>query len=339
MPSITLCTLILNELEWLPRLYEQHRHWKGLVRWIFVESADRTYAECNPDMVTTGGLSTDGTTEYLESLSSVDECVIHIKHGFCGDGLAKDQGKCEARNRYLEVCEDIKPDYVVIVDADEMYTYASQSLILNYLNTAVSKKRSSIRLRQRHIWYPPFLQDESNRKWVESVGFGLFSHEVVGGYWKVPHTRIWGWEPGMGYKRNHNWPEDTKGVYLTEKPTAICMDRVSTRGPVPQCIHMGFAASGKAREAKHKYYQERGEGKEKNDMMKARRQTYVDNRADWLAWKPGDVLQHGARVIPYNSFVPEVFLSEITSCPQDTNTVGLSLSSTHSADHKTPKES
>jgi hypothetical protein len=337
MSSIVLATLALNEMEWLEKLYQQHRHWKGLVRWIFVESADRIYAECNPDMVTSGGLSTDGTTQFLQSLSSVDDRVVHIKHGFCGDGLAKDQGKCEARNRYLEVCEDIKPDYLIVVDADEFHTYASQSLILNYLNIASNRKRSSIRLKQRHIWYPPFLQEESNKKWVESAGLKMFSNEVIGGYWKVPHTRIWGWEPGIRYRRNHNWPEDTSEVYLTDKPTSICIDRVATKGPVPQCIHMGFAASIKSREAKHKYYQERGEGKELNLSMRGRRQNYVDCRLAWQVWKPSNILPHGARVVPYSGFVPEVFLKERVSCQPDTNTVGLSSSSTPSADHKTHK--
>lgn len=336
MPSIVLATLCLNEMQWLEKLYTQHREWKGLVKWVFVESADRVYAECSPDMVSANGLSVDGTTEYLESLCSRDKDIIHIKHGFCG-GASKDQGKCEARSRYLEVCEDIKPDYVVVLDSDEFYTYASQSLINNYLaSTPIKKKRPSVRLRQRHIWYPPSLQEDS--KWADAAGLSLFTHEVIGGYWKVPHTRIWGWEPGMRYKRNHNWPEDIHGKFLTEKPNTMTIDRVATKGPVPQCVHMGFAASVKSREAKHKYYQERGEGKEQNYTIRARRQGYVDNRQDWLMWKPGDTLRNGARVVPYSGFIPECFLKEKMenqSCPQDTSTVVLSLSSTRSAARKT----
>lgn len=341
MPSIVLCTLVLNEIEWIDKLYQQHHQWKGMVRWIFVESADRVYAECSPDMVSADGLSTDGTTQFLESLSSKDERVIHVKHGFCGGAdKPKDQGKCEARNRYLELCEDIKPDYVIVCDADEFYTYASQSLINNALVTSLpsKRKRPSIRLKQRHVWYPPFLQEDSNRKWCESTGYRMFSHEVIGGYWKVPHCRIWGWEQGMRYVRNHNWPEDTKSIFLIDKPFSLHVDRVLTKGPVPQCIHLGFAASIKSRQAKHKYYQERGEGKETNQMIRARRQSYVSCREAWENWQPGDVLPYGAQVIEYKGFVPEVFLkTENQQCPQDMNTVALSSSSIHSPDHKTHK--
>ena len=38
---IALATLALNEMEWLPLLWEQHRAWPGMVRWVFVEAADR----------------------------------------------------------------------------------------------------------------------------------------------------------------------------------------------------------------------------------------------------------------------------------------------------------
>ena len=81
--KLTLCTLVLNEMEWLSKLYEQHKNWPAVEKWIFVESADRVYAETNPDMVSTKGLSTDGTTEFLDELARSDSRVTHIKYGFC----------------------------------------------------------------------------------------------------------------------------------------------------------------------------------------------------------------------------------------------------------------
>ncbi len=82
--SIQLNTLCLNEMEWLPRLYEQHRDWHGMGHWVFVEAADRAYAEANPDMVSKDGLSIDGTSEWLADLAKRDDRVIYIPHGFTG---------------------------------------------------------------------------------------------------------------------------------------------------------------------------------------------------------------------------------------------------------------
>ena len=47
---IVLATLLLNEMEWLPKLYEQHKDWPGLCGWVFVEAADRVYANVNPEV-------------------------------------------------------------------------------------------------------------------------------------------------------------------------------------------------------------------------------------------------------------------------------------------------
>ena len=73
--SIVLSTLCLNEMEWLDKLYAQHKDWVGLEKWIFVESADRVYAETNPDMVSSSGLSVDGTTEFLRELAAPPTAV------------------------------------------------------------------------------------------------------------------------------------------------------------------------------------------------------------------------------------------------------------------------
>ena len=85
IPRIVLGSLVLNEMEWLPRLYQQHKDGRGadLVRWVFVEAADRVYADTTPEAVTHSGLSVDGTTEFLEQLVRKDPRIIHVKHGFC----------------------------------------------------------------------------------------------------------------------------------------------------------------------------------------------------------------------------------------------------------------
>lgn len=106
---VMLATLCLNELQWLPYLYEQHKEWPDLVNWTFVESADVSYAKVNPSRVSKDGLSVDGTSEYLHSLAKLDKRVTYIPHGFCSSP-DKAQAKCQARNRYLRISDEVKPD-------------------------------------------------------------------------------------------------------------------------------------------------------------------------------------------------------------------------------------
>lgn len=305
--KIALCTLCLNEMEWLPRLYEQHKDWLDLVSWVFVESADRVYAETSPERVTDRGLSVDGTTDYLASLAHSDKRVTHIPYGFCG-GYNRRQGKCDARTQYLRVLDVYEPNIFVVLDADEFYTRQDQ---LN-INTVCSAANhfSAYLFPQRHIWYPP-----------SRVGsdIPLMSDEVVGGYWGVPHYRVWRWTKGLHYSRNHNWPETSNDVFLNRR--SLRYDR-STRLyhslnlSVPTCVHMGFASSLVSRKAKHEYYKARGEG------MGDSRGMYVECRSAYESWVEGEQLPHGAKVVPYTGPILEVFRStssEHTRRPDSSN--------------------
>ncbi len=286
-PTVVLCTLVLNEAEWLPRLYEQHRDWPGLLAWVFVEAADAVYAETNPDLVSPDGLSVDGTTDMLASLAAVDPRVVHVRHGFTGDPSAPANGKCAARQRYLDAAEDLKPDYLVVLDADEFYVKVDQRRCLE-LAGEDAQRRKAYCFRYRHPWRPP------------SVLTHLFRHEVVGGFWDMRHCHFWRWEPGLRYSQFHMTPETASGEMLTRSMTTF--DEVA--GPDrlgPQCVHMAFASDARLRRAKHRYYADRGEAVDK------RRRWYVDSRAAWEAWVPGAPLPRGARVVPYSGPIPEVF--------------------------------
>ncbi len=67
--KIALVTLALNEMEWIPRLWQQHKDWPELAAWVFVEAADREYARANPGMTTPEGFSIDGTMSFLGRLA------------------------------------------------------------------------------------------------------------------------------------------------------------------------------------------------------------------------------------------------------------------------------
>lgn len=277
--SAVLCTLVLNEMEWLPKLYEQHRRWKDIKKWIFVEAADFMYAEANPNLVTDKGLSVDGTTEFLMQLARQDKNVLYIPYGI-STSANKAAGKCAARQAYLNVCEDLKPDFIYVLDADEFYTYNHQTM-LNVLTARGSNARyTSFILRQRSIWHPPGARDVP-----------LFTHEVVGGFWDIKHCHIFRWTPGLKYTDSHNHPN-------------VDMRRAadfSTRRDAPYFIHMACAADVDIRHAKNAYYAIRGEADD------PRRKKYVESRAAFETWQPGVQLPGDAKVIRYTGEIPEVF--------------------------------
>lgn len=278
---IVLCTLILNEMEWLPKLYQQHMDWPGMIQWIFVEAADQVYAETNPDRVSSDGLSVDGTTVYLQQLSSQDDRITHIRHGLARH-TNRAQGKCAARRRYLQEADGYSPKFLYVIDGDEFYPHDDQRVISS---TMVGSPRqvTSFCYRQRHIWHPPSIHTTP-----------LLGQEVVGGFWDIPHCRGWRWQPGLTYHSNHNTPETTDGRLLDKRMGAFYQ-----RADTPQCVHLGFASTLASRHAKNAYYAARGEG------IVDHRGWYVESRAAYETWSPGDTLPRGAQVIPYTGPIPE----------------------------------
>jgi hypothetical protein len=280
--SIALCTLALNEMEWLPLLWEQHRGWPGLAHWVFVEAADEMYARANPDLVTSSGLSVDGTTEYLGRLAREHpDLVSHIPLGFSRHSNDRAQGKCEARQASLDAIAPHSPRLFVTLDADEFWTQADQARITRLPNDQFK----GYTYRYRNIWYPPSLQDRAP----------LLGLEVVGGFWRVLVCKVWRWSPHVCYRGNHNSPQE--GSLLLNRR----LKRLDKAAETPEFVHMGFASREQTRLAKNAYYVERGEGRTDH------RGSYVVSRAAFAHWQPGDALPNGDRVIPYIGPVPEVF--------------------------------
>lgn len=283
-PRILLCTILLNEREWIDKLYAQHRHWPGKVRWVFVEGADAEYARVNTDRVSPEGLSVDGTSEFLQALQEQDRSIVYVRHGL-SESTDRAQGKCAMRQRYLDVAERVKPDLLIVLDADEFYPKEMQERI----NASVvgNAEANAFVFRHREIWYPP-CRDRARD--------GLFEQEVTGGFWSIPYCRVWRWYPGLRYASNHNTPETADGVLLDAK-----IARYDTVSGAPYYCHTAFASSVESRTAKHRYYEERGE------KVDRRRAWYCDSRRAWLIWTPGSVLPRGAKIQPYDGIVPECF--------------------------------
>lgn len=281
--GVVLCTLALNEMEWLPRLWQQHKDWPELRRWVFVEGADRAYAAANPGMVGDSGLSMDGTTEWLDDLAASNKDLVTCgRVGFYGseDGP---QGKCEARQHYLELANELEPEFVITLDADEFYTFEDQRRVIEVMRSLPDKL--GYIFKRREIWRPPLMAAQPLCRW-----------EVVGGFWAIPCCHWWRWQPGMHYADNHNTPADAEG-----RPLSRGMVRLEFMPNMPQMVHLGFASRSKTRLAKNAYYVARGEG------SRDHRAWYVESRAAWEAWSFSNNLPRGARVKRYDGPVPEVF--------------------------------
>lgn len=279
--KVALCTLCLNESEFLAKSHEQHRNWPGLVAWIFVEAADPKYAEANPAMVSPEGLSVDQTCPIITSMANADPRVRLIRHGWMTDGNVA-QAKTRGRDRYLDVLEAIEPDYFVVLDADEFYSYDDQIKISELIERDVAHRYLSWRLMQRHIWRPHSIRKAPR-----------FELEVKGGYWHIKHVRIFRWQTGIRYRTDHNWPQSALYHPLRNLYEGGLGD--------PQCIHLGFARGSAEREATNRYYQQRGEG------LRDGRESYVTCRRAWEFWKPGKRLPDAAQVLPYEGPIPECF--------------------------------
>lgn len=299
--KLAICTLVLNEMEWLEKLYEQHNKFPNLIKWIFVESADTVYAETNPTLVSKEGLSVDGTTEYLTELAKQDSRVTHIKHGICKNRDAA-QGKCEARNKYLECIDNQqeKPDFILVLDADEFWPISSQERLEEWLTS--DSRKYAFSFKHREIWHTPYHKQNN---------IPLFTQEVVGGFWDIIYFRAWKYFRGMRYHTNHNTPESRSIGLLTNYPKdhrkykfieGTKFKDSNKVVSVPEFIHMGFAAQHKIRKAKNEYYKARGEGRTD------KRGWYVDSRAAWETWTPNIVLPKGALVKHYTGQIPECFL-------------------------------
>lgn len=283
-PRIMLATICLNEMEWLPKLYQQHKAWPGLCEWVFVEGSDAKYKEANPDLVTDRGLSADGTTEHLVELVSLDHRVTVLRHGV-SQHADPAQGKCALRNRYLEVADSLQPDFIVAIDADEFYSFDSQARHVSLFSDPIYGRYGGYCFSQREIWRPPTCPEAP-----------LFSFEVIGGLWRMHHCKVWRWHKGMRHTTSHVWPSLPDGTMLNKN-----MCHFGTRTGTPQYIHLGWAANGQMRQAKTRYYHARGEGQGDGRLR------WMQCREAWYNWQSKQRLPHGAKVIQYRGEIPECF--------------------------------
>lgn len=283
-------------MQWLPHLYDQHKDFPGLEKWIFVESADVEYAKSNPNLVNGRGLSVDGTSAFLQELERVDKRVQYVPFGF-SEHKDKAQGKCPARNAYLEILDNYSIDYLLLLDGDEFWLKKHQNILSDYVS--FFQEYDAFLFPHREVWYPPYLQGEENKK-------PLFSYEVRGGFWAIVISRVWKYHRGMRYIGNHNTPSfnGTPLNNFQDYRRLVNSKLKILREGQPEMIHLGFASYPQMRAAKNRYYEDRGES------LDPKRRHYTISRQLWETWTPKTILPKAA-VVPYSGEIPEVFLENM----------------------------
>jgi len=261
--KVTIAMIVLNEAEFIEKNLKQHYVWEGsdVHQIIIVEGSVELYPKRN---ITPQGLSTDKTAEIINNFPDPENKIEFIQ------GMWKD--KSHQRNQYAKRVSD-NTDYLIVIDCDEFYTKNNQRKISEFLKSD-KKKHHSILFPQVHLWKS-------------------FKNQVVGGYWAVPHLRLYRWHLGCHYGSNHNELISLPGHNYHIRDDEF----IETRDFC--CIHFGFFRSDIFVRDKQDYYYNRGE--------KATRPMYSDCREMSFNWKEGYVLPHGSKVILYEGEILEVF--------------------------------
>lgn len=275
-PKFSICIIALNEAEYIQYTLQQIYDWDCCHEIIIIEGSVDLYPKTN---LSKDGLSGDGTTELIKNFPDPENKIRYVS------GVFKD--KVEQRNEYAK---RVTGTHVLVLDADEFYSQTSleklKQDVLNNPNAELFMFDFSQDLAKRtyyHLWYN-------------------FQQHVVGGYWDIPHNRIYKWTEGTRYIGNdHNHPTKPDGTKLIKEEVVA----IKTSA---ECIHTGFVKLVKNQKDKNDFYVNRGEGKEKDRRLRDLRQMYVNCRRAYENWTPKTILPHKARVLAFSGVLPESLL-------------------------------
>ena len=266
MSEVIFASIVLNEAEFIRQNLEQH--YEFCDRWIIVEGAVHGYPTTH---VAEGGFSTDATARLIQDFPDPDHKLQFVRHGWAAN-------KEELRSVYADKFPD-DAGTVIVFDADEFLLKADLRQLL--LRMEQTTGALACRIPHIHFWKKP-------------------TQIITGGYFDVPHDRIYRWQRGCRYVRNHNHPETTQGKLLQElqhviSPRNLSTDWVTVTHPDPCWFHYGFMKSAENMADKNQYYRSRGEAK-------TRPRTTSDRAAWFNEAPPAD-----CRLLEWRGKHPEVF--------------------------------
>ena len=274
-PKVSICIIALNESEYLTYSLKQIYDWDCCHEIIIIEGSVEHYPK---NHLSKDGLSGDGTSELIKNFPDPQNKIKYRS------GVFKD--KIDQRNEYMKL---ISGTHFLVLDADEFYSEASLELLKQDMMNNPDVELFTFDFSQTssrtyfHLWYN-------------------FKQHVVGGYWDIPHNRIYKRSPELRYTgADHNHPSKPSGKKLTTKD----VKSIPTRA---MCVHTGFVKKIENQKDKNDFYVGRGEGRESDPALRQRRQMYIDCRRAYETWDGKVSLPHGAYLIPYSDPLPEVLL-------------------------------
>ena len=283
VPKFTVCVIALNEGEYIEHNLQQLHTWECCHQLIIVEGSVDNYPK---EHLSEDGLSGDSTTSILQGWANKDR-VTYV-HGTFPDKIAQ-------RNEYAKL---VTGTHVIVVDADEFYS--AQALR--------DLKEDVMMNPDCELFMFNFSEDMGERTYFHL--WHSFQQHAIGGYWNIPHNRIYKWTPGSRYQGDdHNHPVKPDGCRLIRSDVPSMFTRCI-------CVHTGFVKNVQNQRDKNQFYLNRGEGKEQDPKIRTRRQMYIDCRMSYETWKPGRGLPHGAAVLPFTHALPETLLDHpYFACP------------------------
>lgn len=275
-PKFSVCMIALNEEEYIGYNLKQLYDWDCCHEIIIVEGSVELYPKSN---LSEDGLSGDKTTEIIKNFPDPQNKIKYITGKF--------KNKIEQRNEYAK---RVTGTHVLVVDADEFYSQESLEQLADEASNNPDVELFTFNFSQNpskrtyyHLWYN-------------------FQDHVVGGYWDIPHNRIYKWTEGTRYTgSDHNHPTKPDGTKLVKY-------NVKTIDTKAVCVHTGFVKKVENQKDKNDFYVNRGEGKEQDPKIRQRRQMYVDCRRAYETWKLNDSLPHGAKILPFTKPLPDSLL-------------------------------
>lgn len=269
--EVSVGMIVVNEEEFLSECIENIMRWNIVKELIIVEGADKNYPA---ESLTLKGLSIDKTSEIINQKTvEYGDKIRYVAKGFVKD-------KMELRNEYMK---RVTGTHLFVLDADEFYDL-----------------KDLIELGKIFEEDGKNLQFEFKRETRNSMTFGNIVHfwhgikyRAVGGYFSIPHQRIYRFIDGMMYINNHNHPCLSDG-------TRIDQYRDLWRTVDTVCYHLGFCKSEKNMKDKIQYYKNRGEYKTHT--------AHLLQKLKWFDWEDGQEkdLDRGTKIIKYDGYVPNV---------------------------------
>lgn len=263
--ATVFCSIVLNEAEYIYQNLQQHYDYCDA--WLIVEGADRRFPS---EVVTAEGLSTDATADLIRSFPDPGRKLQFIQHGWADN-------KEQLRSVYAAQLPRTTTN-VIVFDADEFLTHHHLRTVLDSLRFMPGP--GALQIPHIHFWKDP-------------------RHIITGGYYDVPHDRIYRWAPGCLYRTNHNHPELPGGTLLQQlhhqrQSRRLTILPSGVAHPDPCWLHYGFVKAASNIAAKNKYYIARGEDTTRPQTTR--------NRAAWF----DDETPDGCTVWDWQGCYPEV---------------------------------